>query len=84
MATPARTESTDRAISAADVESRAAASPAEPRKRSPLPFILGALLLAGGFWTFKTLTYASAHESTDNAMIEGHVIPVLAKVGADR
>ena len=50
-------------------------------KRSPLPFILGALVLAGGFWAFKTLTYASAHESTDNAMIDGHVIPVLAKVG---
>lgn len=50
-------------------------------KRSPLPFILGALALAGGFWAFKTLTYAGAHESTDNAMIDGHVIPVLAKVG---
>ena len=50
-------------------------------KRSPLPFILGALVLAGGFWAFRTLTYASAHESTDNAMIDGHVIPVLAKVG---
>ncbi|MBC7843750.1 MAG: HlyD family secretion protein [Gemmatimonadaceae bacterium] len=50
-------------------------------KRSPLPFILGALVIAGGFWAFKTLTYASAHESTDNAMIDGHVIPVLAKVG---
>lgn len=53
----------------------------EAPKRNPLPFILGALLLAGGIWGFKTLSYASAHESTDNAMIDGHVIPVLAKVG---
>ncbi|HYW51865.1 MAG TPA: HlyD family secretion protein [Gemmatimonadaceae bacterium] len=50
-------------------------------KRSPLPFILGALLLLGGFWTFRTLRYASTHESTDNATIDGHVLPVLAKVG---
>jgi membrane fusion protein, multidrug efflux system len=50
-------------------------------KRSPLPFILGGLLLVGGFWGVKTLTYSRAHESTDNAMIDGHVIPVLAKVG---
>lgn len=57
-----------------------AAKPDAP-KRSPLPFILGALVIAGGFWAFKTLTYSSAHESTDNAMIDGHVIPVLAKVG---
>ncbi|MES3034282.1 MAG: HlyD family secretion protein [Gemmatimonadota bacterium] len=54
---------------------------AAPTKRSPLPFILGALALVGGFWTFRTLSYASAHESTDNAMIDGHVLPVLAKVG---
>jgi membrane fusion protein, multidrug efflux system len=58
----------------------AAAKPDAP-KRSPLPFILGALVLAGGLWGFKTLSYSSAHESTDNAMIDGHVIPVLAKVG---
>ncbi len=57
-----------------------AAKPDAP-KRSPLPFILGALVIAGGFWAFKTLSYSSAHESTDNAMIDGHVIPVLAKVG---
>jgi membrane fusion protein, multidrug efflux system len=81
MTTPARTESPDRVIPASDSAVRGAAVTAEPRKRSPLPFILGALLLAGGFWTFKTLSYASAHASTDNAMIEGHVIPVLAKVG---
>jgi membrane fusion protein, multidrug efflux system len=81
MTTTARTESPDRVTSSKDVLERAGALPAAPRKRSPLPFILGALLLGGGYWAFKTLTYASAHESTDNAMIEGHVIPVLAKVG---
>ena len=52
-----------------------------PQKRNLLPYILGALVIAGGIWTFRTLTYARAHESTDNAMIDGHVLPVLAKVG---
>jgi membrane fusion protein (multidrug efflux system) len=52
-----------------------------PAKRTPLPFILGALLLAGGAWTFKTLSYSRSHASTDNALIDGHVFPVLAKVG---
>ncbi len=56
-------------------------APDVPKKRSPLPFILGALVIAGGYWTFSTLSYSSAHQSTDNAMIDGHVLPVLAKVG---
>ena len=51
------------------------------KKRSPLPIILAVLALAGGAWTVKTLAYARGHASTDNALIDGHVIPVLAKVG---
>ncbi len=58
-----------------------ALAPAVAKKRSLLPFILGALVVAGGYWTFTTLSYSSAHQSTDNAMIDGHVLPVLAKVG---
>lgn len=56
-------------------------APAPAKKKNVMPFILGALLLAGGAWGFKTLSYARAHESTDNALIDGHVLPVLAKVG---
>ena len=51
------------------------------KKRNPLPIILAVLALAGGAWTVKTLAYARGHASTDNALIDGHVIPVLAKVG---
>jgi membrane fusion protein, multidrug efflux system len=60
---------------------RSASANAPPAKRSPLPFILGALVLAGGVWGFKTISYARVHESTDNAMIDGHILPILAKVG---
>ena len=55
--------------------------PAPANSRSKLPLILGLLVLLGGAWTFKTVRYARAHESTDNATIDGHVLPVLAKVG---
>lgn len=86
MTTPAR--STSPAVTAVDEAELPPAVPAMTRpsatpqkKRSVLPFILGTLLLAGGVWTFKSLTYSRTHESTDNAMIDGHVLPVLAKVG---
>ena len=85
MTTQLRPETTSSTITSetemsAPTPAPVSAKPEAP-KRNPLPFILGALLLAGGIWGFKTLSYASAHESTDNAMIDGHVIPVLAKVG---
>jgi membrane fusion protein, multidrug efflux system len=82
MTTQARPESAarDAADGAASAPAASRGAPAKT-KRSPLPFILGALLLAGGVWGFRRLTYANAHESTDNATIDGHVLPVLAKVG---
>ena len=80
-----------RTTSPADATNAAEPSPSVPvsprlsvepkKKRSFLPFMLGALALAGGVWTFNSLTYSRTHESTDNAMIDGHVLPVLAKVG---
>ncbi|HEY2896418.1 MAG TPA: HlyD family secretion protein [Gemmatimonadaceae bacterium] len=32
-------------------------------------------------WGIKTLIYSRAHETTDNAQVDGHIVPVLAKVG---
>ena len=84
MTATVRPETSSRDTSDTDMPEPVSApggTPAAPSKRSPLPFILGGLLLAGGFWGVKTLTYARVHESTDNALIDGHVIPVLAKVG---
>lgn len=57
-----------------------AARPAKSGKRRVvLPIILVLALLAGG-WAFKQWSYGRAHESTDDAAIDGHLVPVLAKV----
>jgi membrane fusion protein (multidrug efflux system) len=34
-----------------------------------------------GVWGFNKWSYGRAHESTDNAQVEGHIIPIVAKVG---
>lgn len=52
-----------------------------PRRRLIL-IVLGALgvlvaLVAG----VRALRYAHAHESTDDAQVDGHIVPVLARVG---
>lgn len=63
------------------VEQRpAAAPPAKSGKRRivlPIVLVLAAL---GAVWAFKHWSYGRAHESTDDAAIDGHFVPVLAKV----
>jgi membrane fusion protein (multidrug efflux system) len=55
--------------------------PARPKRRW-IPFVvLGILGLAGALWGVRTWLYSRSHETTDNAQIEGHVVPVLPKVG---
>jgi len=43
--------------------------------------IIAILVLAGLFWFGKQWWYGRAHESTDNAQVDGHLVPVLSKVG---
>jgi membrane fusion protein (multidrug efflux system) len=43
--------------------------------------IPAAILIAAGSWGVSRWSFARAHESTDNAQIEGHIVPVVAKVG---
>jgi membrane fusion protein (multidrug efflux system) len=58
-----------------------AAPPQKRGKRSiMLPLAVVAIALGGG-WGFKTWNYGRSHESTDNAAVDGHLVPVLAKVG---
>ncbi len=43
--------------------------------------IPAALVVAGGVWGFNRWTFSQTHESTDNAQVDGHIVPVVAKVG---
>lgn len=40
--------------------------------------IIGALAL---IWGIRAWTFSRSHESTDNAQVDGHIVPILAKVG---
>lgn len=39
------------------------------------------VLLAGVAWAGRTYLYTKSHESTENAQVDGSIVPVLAKVG---
>ena len=43
--------------------------------------IIAILVIGALIWFGKQWWYARAHESTDNAQVDGHLVPVLAKVG---
>jgi membrane fusion protein (multidrug efflux system) len=58
---------------------RAEAEAKPSKRRIVLPIILVLALLGAG-WAFKQWSYGRAHESTDDAAIDGHLVPVLAKV----
>ena len=57
-----------------------AASPAPGgRRRIVLALVVLAAVLGFG-WALKQWLYGRSHESTDNAQVDGHLVPVLAKV----
>ncbi|MFD1873721.1 HlyD family secretion protein [Hymenobacter bucti] len=66
-----------------DVPPTAVAEPLEePKKRNPLVYIILAIvLLAGAYYGWTRLQYAKAHESTDDASVEGDVYPIIPRVG---
>ena len=53
--------------------------PAASKRRFVLP-IVGILALLGVVWAVKQWTYGRSHASTDDAAVDGHLIPILAKV----
>lgn len=58
------------------------APPARERRGPPVPVIVfGLLLLVGAVFGFQRWRWGLTHVSTDNAQIEGHLIPVSPKVG---
>jgi membrane fusion protein (multidrug efflux system) len=64
-------------------ESRPAPAPVEDapksgKKKFVLPIVV-VLVLFALYWAFNTWNYGRSHESTDNAAVDGHLVPVLAK-----
>jgi len=51
-------------------------------RRNPLPFIvLAVAVAASGYWGYTRWAWGQLHESTENAQIDGHIVPVIARVG---
>lgn len=50
------------------------------KRRVMLPILVIAGVVALG-WGYKTWSYGRSHESTDNAQLDGDIVPVLAKTG---
>jgi membrane fusion protein (multidrug efflux system) len=59
----------------------AAASTAAPsNKRRIVLALVAVVALLGIFWGVKQWLYSRTHETTDDAQVDGHLVPVLAKV----
>src|SRR5690606_22397922 len=58
-----------------------ATPPAGGSRRKLILPVVALLLIAAGVWAVRQWSYGRAHESTDNAQLDGHLVPVLAKVG---
>ncbi len=50
------------------------------RRRYMWPAVI-IVAIALGAWGVKRYLYARGHESTDNAQVDGRIVPVLAKIG---
>jgi membrane fusion protein, multidrug efflux system len=60
-------------------EQRVPEPPKSGKRRIVLPIVILLALLGLG-WGYKQWSYGRSHESTDDAAIDGHLVPVLAKV----
>ena len=82
MATVARPEPRVEPKPAPPPSAAIAPTPPAPKKRPRLMLALVAVLgVAGLVWGVRSFNYGRSHETTDDAQVDGHIIPVLAKVG---
>jgi membrane fusion protein, multidrug efflux system len=80
MATTVRGEKQN-ARSGETREFRAADEPRSPRRRQIAMGVGILVAILTLIWGVQKWMYGRAHESTDDAAIDGHIIPVVAKVG---
>src|SRR6478609_6343618 len=81
MATTVEKERQAAARSGETREFRATDAPA-PQKRRNIAIGIGAVIaILVLLWGGQKWLYSRAHESTDDAAVDGHIVPVVAKVG---
>jgi membrane fusion protein (multidrug efflux system) len=66
---------------ATETDSSKAVKAANPRRKQITLGIIGVVILLGLIWGSQKWMYARSHESTDDAAVDGHIVPVVAKVG---
>jgi membrane fusion protein (multidrug efflux system) len=54
--------------------------PADPRRKRTIRFILLALLVIAAIVAIPVYAYYSVRESTDDAQVDGHIVPISARV----
>jgi membrane fusion protein (multidrug efflux system) len=54
--------------------------PADPRRRRAIRFILLAILVIAAIVAIPVYAYYSVRESTDDAQVDGHVVPIAARI----
>jgi membrane fusion protein (multidrug efflux system) len=65
-----------------DAEGATAPTSGSPGFRKYVLLAIAAIVLVAGAWfLIRTWQFAHTHESTDNAQVDGHIVPVYAKVG---
>ena len=55
--------------------------PGTTTKKKIIIGVVAIVVLVALVWAVKTFIYSRAHETTDNSQVDGHIVPVLAKVG---
>ncbi|HET7613703.1 MAG TPA: HlyD family secretion protein [Gemmatimonadaceae bacterium] len=81
MATAMETETRETTV----VRNGSSPAPESEGPSTKKKIILGIVAIVGLLvliWAFQKWSYGRSHQSTDNAQIDGHIVPVLAKVGA--
>ena len=76
----------DKPVPPSPLDGQRAASgerPEDPKKKGPvrriLPFIFGAILIAGAVYGWGIIQFNKVHESTDDAQIDGDISPIIPR-----
>jgi membrane fusion protein, multidrug efflux system len=63
-----------------DVGRQNGGKPADPRRRRTIRFILLAILVIAAIVAIPVYAYYSVRESTDDAQVDGHIVPISARI----